>query len=333
MRLMSRDAKHLPPDGVLQFDDAIPDAGAPALPTCLDCGQPVHGYYYERDGAVLCSTCKGVTEQKLGTQGAAFRRALLFGLVAAAISAGIWLAVLIATDSTFGLLAIVVGLVVGGAVKAGARGRGGRRYQVLAGFLTYLAIGASYVPLFISAAIKAEATRRAPHASPARADSVRADSVRADSAREAQAADAAAEAAVAEGERAAPAAAASDGATRAEPHLTAAEEAADDSASAAATLSATAEARRLAARRESRLPGPAIVRIPLALVVVVGGLLVMALASPLVLAFVELPRSLITFAFTVVAVNIAWKATGGSSVRLTGPYKVGVPRAGLTPAA
>src|SRR5207245_910442 len=40
----------------------------------------------------------------------------------------------------FGLVAVVVGVLVGGAVRKGSNGRGGWRYQLLAMFLTYSAV-------------------------------------------------------------------------------------------------------------------------------------------------------------------------------------------------
>ena len=50
------------------------------------------------------------------------------------------------TGLNIGLVAVVVGLMVGGAVKAASGNRGGRFYQLLAVFLTYSAIAAMHVP-------------------------------------------------------------------------------------------------------------------------------------------------------------------------------------------
>jgi hypothetical protein len=61
----------------------------------------------------------------------------------------LWYIVLKLTDSQWGILAVVVGLVVGGAVRKGSNARGGWRYQALAIFLTYTAIVSSYVPYII----------------------------------------------------------------------------------------------------------------------------------------------------------------------------------------
>src|SRR5205807_3550097 len=45
-----------------------------------------------------------------------------------------------------GLIDILLGLVVGGAVSVGSRRRGGRAYQVLAVVLSYLSISANFLP-------------------------------------------------------------------------------------------------------------------------------------------------------------------------------------------
>jgi hypothetical protein len=49
------------------------------------------------------------------------------------------------------LVAILVGYLVGRAVRQGSRGRGGRRCQIAAVALTYLAITFSYIPVGIQA--------------------------------------------------------------------------------------------------------------------------------------------------------------------------------------
>ena len=50
------------------------------------------------------------------------------------------------TGYEIGLIAIQVGFLVGGAVRAGSEGRGGRGYQVLAVLLIYISICANYMP-------------------------------------------------------------------------------------------------------------------------------------------------------------------------------------------
>jgi hypothetical protein len=58
----------------------------------------------------------------------------------------IFYGVRVLTGYEIGLISILVGFLVGGGVRRGADYRGGRAYQFLAVFLTYFAIGASYLP-------------------------------------------------------------------------------------------------------------------------------------------------------------------------------------------
>jgi len=60
--------------------------------------------------------------------------------------------VLAITGWEVGLISILVGVMVGGAVKAGARRRGGWLYQGLAMFLTYTSIVFSYLPIIFKEA-------------------------------------------------------------------------------------------------------------------------------------------------------------------------------------
>ncbi|PYP80593.1 MAG: hypothetical protein DMD25_03205 [Gemmatimonadetes bacterium] len=75
-----------------------------------------------------------------GSSGGRFAKALGLGLGAAVLGAGIYFGIAALTGYEFGLVAIVVGVLVGGAVRTGSNGRGGRRYQLLAMFLTYTAV-------------------------------------------------------------------------------------------------------------------------------------------------------------------------------------------------
>jgi hypothetical protein len=71
-----------------------------------------------------------------------------------------YFAVLRMTGSYYGLISILVGVMVGAAVRAGSRRRGGWVYQTLAVFLTYFSIGlgfaAHHTPDLIAAMEKAE---------------------------------------------------------------------------------------------------------------------------------------------------------------------------------
>ena len=135
----------------LQFDRAESGDQGSNPASCTSCKNPLQGSYYEANGAVVCEACRTALEKEWnrGSGAGRFGRALLFGIVAAAVGAGLYYAILAVTGYELGLVAIVVGLMVGVAVKKGSNGRGGWRYQALAMFLTYTSIVSSYVPLIV----------------------------------------------------------------------------------------------------------------------------------------------------------------------------------------
>jgi hypothetical protein len=75
-----------------------------------------------------------------------FARATLFGVMGGAAGAAIWYAVASLFNLEIGLIAILVGWLVGTGVNKGAQGRGGIRYQLLAAFVTYASIVTTYIP-------------------------------------------------------------------------------------------------------------------------------------------------------------------------------------------
>lgn len=144
----------------LQFDRAEygerkEDEGPPV---CSSCNQPIRDAYWDVNGQVTCAMCRQLVEQALagGSSAGRFFRACAYGTVAAMVGAGIYYAVLALTGYEVGLVAIVVGLLVGGAVRRGANARGGWLYQGLAMFLTYSAIVATYMPYVYKAIEEAQ---------------------------------------------------------------------------------------------------------------------------------------------------------------------------------
>ena len=115
---------------------------------CAECRGPIADTYYEADEGVICAACHprmaSSSTNPIGHD--RFPHALAYGIAAAAAGAAIYFAVLAATGREVIFVALVVGFMVGKAVRLGARGRGGRRYQWLAVALTYLAIATTYVP-------------------------------------------------------------------------------------------------------------------------------------------------------------------------------------------
>jgi hypothetical protein len=146
----------------LQFDRAVdagdppPDAqSAPSL-DCSTCNQPITTYYYHVDGNAVCAKCKQIAERSGQSQRSSgtFIKAFLLGGLAAVIGAAIYYGVIAITNFEIGLVAILIGFMVGAAVRIGASG-GGRRYQVLALLLTYFSVGLAYTPLAIKGAMEA----------------------------------------------------------------------------------------------------------------------------------------------------------------------------------
>jgi hypothetical protein len=135
----------------IDLEHARFDDDAKAETRCASCNEAIVQSYYTAGEKVFCEACKEkLTAPAEGSAFGRLARASLFGLGAAAVGAGIWFAVSSLTGYEFGLIAILVGFMVGTAVRLGSRERGGLRYQFLAVFLTYAAIVSTYVPLIIT---------------------------------------------------------------------------------------------------------------------------------------------------------------------------------------
>lgn len=133
----------------LQFEKAEYEHAAPEMPRCANCQAIIADEYYQVGSQVACRNCRDATHATLNASTGGFRRlfrAALFGVFAALVCAVIWYGIRALTGYEFGLVGIIVGLAVGGAVHFGSDRRGGWRYQALAMALTYAAIVSSYVP-------------------------------------------------------------------------------------------------------------------------------------------------------------------------------------------
>jgi len=127
-----------PADEALQFDHAEFKA-TPAFLICGGCGQPIRDAYHEIQGKVFCGDCRDRVVARFagGSEPAQLARAGLFGLGAALAGAALFLLVSVLVGSSMVLIYIVIGYLVGVAVRKGAGYRGGWQYQVLAVLLTY----------------------------------------------------------------------------------------------------------------------------------------------------------------------------------------------------
>jgi hypothetical protein len=140
-------------DRVPQFATAEYSA-KPGEP-CKACGQAVSGAYYQVNGAKTCSTCaQRIKEQLPKDSHAAFARAVLFGVGGALLGLGIYVGFALATGLIAGLVSLAVGYIVGRAILMGSGGVGGRRYQIAAVLLTYIAVSLAAVPIAVSQHMK-----------------------------------------------------------------------------------------------------------------------------------------------------------------------------------
>jgi hypothetical protein len=138
--------EHAIPPGPTDFDRA--DIPAAAATTCAAGQHPLTATYYTVNGRAICQACREQFEKERGTRGS-FGAALLFGSGAAIVGAAIYYAIVAATGMEIGLVAIVVGVLVGKTVRRGAGARAAWYYRALALVLTYMAITATYVPLVL----------------------------------------------------------------------------------------------------------------------------------------------------------------------------------------
>ncbi len=151
---MSSDEPQTPREE-LQFD-RVETGAAPSGQTtgalnvvCEMCSKAIGSEYFTVNDKPVCASCRDTllsatkTPRSIGP----LIRAGLFGLGAAIAGAAIYYAVIAITNFEIGLVAILIGYMVGWSVRRGAGGRGGRRFQILALILTYWAVGLAYTPL------------------------------------------------------------------------------------------------------------------------------------------------------------------------------------------
>jgi hypothetical protein len=156
----------------LQFDEAEYAESEASVPACAACKREIADEYYSVDGAIVCGECRrNIADALEGGSGMRrLVRATLFGVGAAAAGFAIYFGVMYVTNYEIGLISILVGFMVGAAVRAGSGGRGGWLYQLLAVFLVYSAIVASYGSTAILMAIKQDKVEQAADRPPARPD-------------------------------------------------------------------------------------------------------------------------------------------------------------------
>ena len=152
----------------LQFDTATSSAPAEAGSVqegvaCTACRRTMQDEYFDVDGQSTCPSCRDAIANyaEPPREWGVLARACLFGFVAAVLGAIVYYAVIAITDFEIGIVAIAIGYMVGYGIRMATKGRGGRRFQIMALVLTYWAVGLAYTPLIIAGAMKQDGVQQA----------------------------------------------------------------------------------------------------------------------------------------------------------------------------
>ncbi|HWM93746.1 MAG TPA: hypothetical protein VN493_23510 [Thermoanaerobaculia bacterium] len=155
---MDQDRSTSREQGGMQFEQADFGSEGEQKFACSFCKTPLGSSYFHLNDQPACEACRYKVEAEMaippGVSG--FFKAAMAGAGAAAVGAGIYYAVLALSGYEVGIIAILVGFLVGRAVRWGSKGRGGWAYQTLAVVLTYLAIVGTYIPLIVEEMMKDE---------------------------------------------------------------------------------------------------------------------------------------------------------------------------------
>jgi hypothetical protein len=142
----------LPSVDDLQFHRAEPinkDEEASSPQICAACKLPLQSEYFKVQNHVICPACAAKIEAgRQAPKPIPWARAILFGS-GAALAGCILYAIVLMMGVQIGIVALLVGYMVGKAIRYATYGVGGRPQQVLAVALTYFAISTSFVPVMI----------------------------------------------------------------------------------------------------------------------------------------------------------------------------------------
>jgi hypothetical protein len=126
-------------------------ATAAGAATCTACGKALGTNHYRVNGVVTCVRCAERVKEKLPKDSpAAFARGIAFGVGGAVLGLILYVIFALTTGLVIGFVSLAVGYIVGKAIVLGSKGQGGRRYQIAAVLLTYVAVSWSAVPIAIS---------------------------------------------------------------------------------------------------------------------------------------------------------------------------------------
>jgi hypothetical protein len=150
----------------LQFDSVVRGSGeanvAKPSAACAACHRQIDDEYYDVNGVTACAACRvavlSLAETPTGL--GPLIKAGVFGLGAAIVGAIIYYALIALANIEIGIVAILIGYMVGLAIKKATGNRGGRRFQILAVVLVYLSIAMAYTPVVFKGAAEARAKQK-----------------------------------------------------------------------------------------------------------------------------------------------------------------------------
>ncbi len=117
---------------------------------CKSCKKPIAGDYFRINGMVACVNCTNQLRGQIPVDtNIAFLRAIAVGIGAAILGCALYAAFVIASGISIGFVSLAVGWLIGKGMKIGSSGIGGRRYQIVAVVLTYLAVSMAEVPIHL----------------------------------------------------------------------------------------------------------------------------------------------------------------------------------------
>jgi hypothetical protein len=162
------DSDQLPSVDALQFRRAQPISNPepPAPQTCAACKQLIAGEHYQVNNHLICPQCAAkIQAGRQAQRPVPWVRLVIFG-AGAALGGSLLYAIPLAMGFQIGIVALLVGWMVGKAIRHASYGTGGRAQQVLAVALTYFAISASIVPALAFIGVKQGAAARAAQKKP-----------------------------------------------------------------------------------------------------------------------------------------------------------------------
>jgi hypothetical protein len=153
-------------NGVPQFTTAEYST-QPGAAVCKSCGTSIAGAYYRVNGAPVCGGCvQRIKDQAPVDTHSAFVRGICFGIGGAILGLALYAGFALATGWIVGFVSLAVGYIVGKAIVFGSGGAGGRRYQIAAVLLTYIAVSMAAVPIAISQQMKQKSAQQRAQAEP-----------------------------------------------------------------------------------------------------------------------------------------------------------------------